>query len=64
MLGWLLYEHGIEPHVTVFDKSARKDGTFSRHDFTCDHKGESTKVSLLSEGTGAQGGALHLRGRA
>ena len=27
MLGWLVYEHGIEPHVTVFDKSARKDGT-------------------------------------
>ena len=23
MLGWLVYEHGIEPHVTVFDKSAR-----------------------------------------
>lgn len=22
MLGWLVYEHGIEPHVTVFDKSA------------------------------------------
>ena len=30
-------EHGIEPHVTVFDKSARKDGTFSREDFTYDH---------------------------
>ena len=30
MLGWLVYEHGIEPHVTVFDKSARTDGTFSR----------------------------------
>jgi hypothetical protein len=28
MLGWLVYEHGIEPHVTVFDKSARQDGTF------------------------------------
>ena len=27
MLGWLVYEHGIEPHVTVFDKSARTDGT-------------------------------------
>jgi hypothetical protein len=26
MLGWLLYAHGIEPHVTVFDKSARTDG--------------------------------------
>jgi transposase len=37
MLGWLLYEHGIEPHVTVFDKSARTDGTFSRKDFTYDH---------------------------
>jgi hypothetical protein len=30
MLGWLIYEHGIEPHVTVFDKLARQDGTFSR----------------------------------
>jgi transposase len=38
MLGWLVHKHGIEPHVTVFDKSARKDGTFSRNDFTYDHK--------------------------
>ena len=37
MLGWLAYEHGIELHVTVFDKSARKDGTFSRDDFHYDH---------------------------
>ena len=34
MLGWLVYEHGIEPHVTVFDRSARNDDTFSRDDFT------------------------------
>lgn len=38
MLGWLVYEHGIEPHVTVFDKSSRKDGTFSREDFHYDHE--------------------------
>ena len=38
MLGWLVHKHGIEPHVTVFDKSARKDGTFSRDDFTYDHE--------------------------
>jgi Transposase DDE domain len=38
MLGWLVYEHGIEPHLTVFDKSARTDGTFSRDDFTYDHE--------------------------
>src|SRR6202161_1544976 len=37
MLGWLVDKHGIEPHVTVFDKSARSDGTFSRDDFTYDH---------------------------
>jgi transposase len=37
MLGWLVYEHGIEPHVTVLDKSERQDGTFSRADFTYDH---------------------------
>src|SRR3974377_1951346 len=36
MLGWLVDEQGIEPHVTVFDKSARKDGTFSREDFSYD----------------------------
>jgi hypothetical protein len=40
MLGWLVYERGIEPHVTVFDKSARKDGTFSREDFKYDHEGD------------------------
>jgi IS5 family transposase len=40
MLGWLVYEHGIEPHVTVFDKSTRQDGTFSRDDFTYDHVGD------------------------
>ena len=36
MLGWLVYEHGIEPHIPVFDKSKRTDGTFSREDFHYD----------------------------
>jgi hypothetical protein len=36
MLSWLVDEQGIEPHVTVFDKSARKDGTFAREDFSFD----------------------------
>ena len=39
MLGWLVDERGIEPHVTVFDTSTRQDGTFSRDDFTYDHVG-------------------------
>ena len=37
MLNWLVHERGIEPHIPVFDKSAREDGTFSRSDFTYDH---------------------------
>jgi hypothetical protein len=37
MLKWLLHEHGIEPHIPVFDKSQRSDGTFSRDAFTYDH---------------------------
>jgi transposase len=36
MLGWLVDERGIEPHVKVFDHSERKDGTFSRSDFAYD----------------------------
>ena len=33
---WLVDERGIEPHVKVFDKSERADGTFSRSDFAYD----------------------------
>jgi transposase len=33
MLGWLVDEKQIEPHVPVFDKTERTDGTFSRSDF-------------------------------
>ena len=40
MLDWLVHERGIEPHVPVFDKSTRTDGTFSRDDFTYDHQGD------------------------
>jgi hypothetical protein len=29
-LAWLVHERGIEPHSPVFDKSERRDGTFSR----------------------------------
>jgi transposase len=36
MLAWLVHEKGIEPHVPVFDKSARTDGTFSRQQFRYD----------------------------
>jgi transposase len=36
MLDWLVHGRGIAPHVPVFDKSQRVDGTFSRDDFTYD----------------------------
>jgi transposase len=40
MLAWLVDEQGIEPHIPVFDKSERKDGTFSRTDFNYDQDGD------------------------
>lgn len=35
MLGWLV-EHDIDPHIPVWDKGARQDGSLSRTDFTYD----------------------------
>jgi hypothetical protein len=39
MIGWLVDERGIEPHVKLMDKSERTDGTFSRSDFAFDLEG-------------------------
>jgi hypothetical protein len=36
MLNGLVEEKGIAPHIPVFDKSKRDDGTFSRSDFRYD----------------------------
>ena len=36
MLGWLVDEKGIAPHVPVFDKSERTDSTFGRSDLIFD----------------------------
>jgi transposase len=38
MLNWLVHEQGIEPHIPVFDKSQRTDGTLSRDAFTYDYE--------------------------
>ena len=35
-LAWLVKHKQITPHIPVFDKSTRTDGTFSRSDFTFD----------------------------
>ena len=41
MLGWLVEERAIEPHIPVWDKSKRDDGTFCREDFTYDPTDDS-----------------------
>ncbi len=40
-LGWLVEGRGIEPHIPVFDKSARGDDTFERSAFAFDHDDDS-----------------------
>ena len=63
-LSWLVSERGIEPHVTVFDKSARKDGTFSREDFKYDSTGDvyfcPAGKTLTTTGTRVNDGATLL----
>jgi transposase len=55
MLGWLVEEQGIEPHIPVWDKSGRKDGTFSRSDFNYDARTDAYTCpagkSLTTRGT-------------
>jgi hypothetical protein len=36
MLNWLVDEKRIAPHIPVFDRSKREDGTLSREDFRYD----------------------------
>ncbi len=36
MLNWMVEEKRIEPHMPVFDKTERKDGTFQRDEFHWD----------------------------
>ena len=36
ILGWMVDEKAIEPHVPLWDKGERDDGTFSRSDFVFD----------------------------
>ena len=40
-LAWLVHERDIQPHIPVFDKSARRDGTFERADFRYDRGDDS-----------------------
>ena len=39
-LAWMVEEQGIEPHVPVWEKGERTDGTFSRSDFVFNEVGD------------------------
>jgi transposase len=41
MLNWLVEEKQIAPHIPVFDRSKREDGTFSREDFRYDESSDT-----------------------
>jgi len=61
MLDWLVNTRGIEPHIPVFDKSARTDDTFSRSDFLYDAEADlyrcpggktlATNGTVVNDGT-------------
>ena len=41
MLGWMVEEKAIEPHVSLWEKGERNDGTFRRSDFIFDEVSNS-----------------------
>jgi hypothetical protein len=55
LLGWLVEDKQIQPHVPVWDKAERQDGTLSRSDFQFD--GESDRYTCPA------GKHLHTTGR-
>jgi transposase len=40
MLGWLVEDEGIEPHIPVVDKTERQDGAFPATEFAYDHEAD------------------------
>jgi transposase len=64
LLKWLV-DHKITPHVPVWDKSARHDGTFSRADFVFDRERNifvcPGGAALTSTGTIDQGHIVYYR---
>ncbi len=64
MLNWLVEEKGIAPHIPVFDRSKRDDGTFSRSDFRYDPTGDvylcPAGKTLTTTGTLVNGGTTLL----
>ena len=58
MLNWLVEEKGIAPHIPVFDKSKRDDGTFSRSDFRYDSTDDIYHFAPAESGL-EQAGTVH-----
>lgn len=46
MLGWMVNEKSIEPHVPVWDKAGREDGTLGRADFRWDATTEEYRCPM------------------
>lgn len=67
MLGWMVDEKSIEPHVPVWDKAERKDGTLSRSDFQWNAEADEyrcpTDKPLRSTGKATSADTLIYRSR-
>ena len=65
MLNWLVEEKQIAPHIPVFDRSKREDGTFSREDFRYDEGTDTytcpTGKTLTTTGRINRGDAIFYR---
>ena len=61
--GWMVNDKGIEPHVPLWDRTLRDDGTLSSSDFEWVNRPTNTAAHRASRG-GASGGFSNARERA
>lgn len=67
VLNWVVAEKKIEPHIPVWEKSIRSDGTFSRPDFHFDEQSNTYECpgdkKLTSTGRPTNAGTVLFRAR-
>ena len=67
ILNWIVKERKIEPHIPVWEKSIRSDGTFSRPDFRFDAQSNTYECpggkKLTSSGQPTNAGTVLFRAR-
>jgi len=64
MLAWIIEEKAIAPHVPLWDKGEREDGTFGRSDFVFDEASNSYRAARAASSCSSIAAISHDRAAA